>query len=163
MRFISSTLFSIAAAMASFGLLFAVPPGARAAARQASSSLSAAPPPAPLSTSAELAAASERVAKMEHTLADWPDLAKYRDANAALAAPSGSEKRVVFMGDSITESWGSADPQFFAAHAYIDRGISGQTTPQMLVRFRQDVIALRPAVVVILAGTNDIAGNTGPT
>ncbi|MGA9592927.1 MAG: SGNH/GDSL hydrolase family protein [Candidatus Acidiferrales bacterium] len=163
MRFISSTLFSIAAAMASFGLLFAVPPGARAAARQTSSSLSAAPPPAPLSTSAELAAASERVAKMEHTLADWPDLAKYRDANAALAAPSGSEKRVVFMGDSITESWGSADPQFFAAHAYIDRGISGQTTPQMLVRFRQDVIALRPAVVVILAGTNDIAGNTGPT
>ena len=114
-------------------------------------------------TSAELAAAAGRVAAMERMLADWPNLAKYRDANAALAPPSGAEQRVVFMGDSITEGWGDMDPNFFAAHAYVDRGISGQTTPQMLVRLRQDVIALQPAAVVILAGTNDIAGNTGPT
>ena len=115
-------------------------------------------------TSAELAAAAQRVEQMERTLADWPDLAKYRAADAALPTPEASEKRVVFMGDSITEIWRSVDPEFFTAHpSYVDRGISGQTTPQMLIRFRQDVIALRPAVVVILAGTNDIAGNTGPT
>ena len=107
---------------------------------------------------------AQRVAQMEQTLADWPNLAKYREANAALASPAAPEKRVVFVGDSITEGWTTLDPQFFTAHpGYIDRGISGQTTPQMLVRFRQDVIALRTAVVVILAGTNDIAGNTGPT
>ncbi|MHB8755513.1 MAG: SGNH/GDSL hydrolase family protein [Candidatus Acidiferrales bacterium] len=112
----------------------------------------------------EQAAASQRVTQMERTLADWPDLAKYRAADAALPPPEASEKRVVFMGDSITEIWRSVDPEFFAEHPfYVDRGISGQTTPQMLIRFRQDVIALRPAVVVILAGTNDIAENTGPT
>ena len=131
---------------------------------QSSQASSIAAPPAPPSTSAELAAAAERVAQMERTLADWPDLAKYRAADAALPTPEPSEKRVVFMGDSITEIWRSVDPQFFSAHpSYIDRGISGQTTPQMLIRFRQDVIALRAAVVVILAGTNDIAENTGPT
>ena len=124
----------------------------------------AAAPAAPLSTSAELTIAAQRVAQMEQTLADWPNLAKYREANAALASPAAPEKRVVFVGDSITEGWTTLDPQLFTAHpGYIDRGISGQTTPQMLVRFRQDVIALRTAVVVILAGTNDIAGNTGPT
>ena len=122
----------------------------------------AASPPAPPATSAELAAAAGRVAQMERALADWPNLAKYRDANAALTSSSDAEPRVIFMGDSITEGWGDIDPKFFAAHRYVDRGISGQTTPQMLVRFRQDVIALRPAAVVILAGTNDIAGNTGP-
>ena len=114
--------------------------------------------------STEQAAASQRVAQMERTVADWPDLAKYRAADAALPPPEASEKRVVFLGDSITEIWRSVDPEFFAEHpSYVDRGISGQTTPQMLIRFRQDVIALRPAVVVILAGTNDIAENTGPT
>ena len=121
-------------------------------------------PPAQKSTSAELAVAAERVAPMERTLADWPDLGKYRASDAALPPPEPSEKRVVFMGDSITEIWRRVDPEFFTAHpSYVDRGISGQTTPQMLIRFRQDVIALEPVVVVILAGTNDIAENTGPT
>jgi len=93
---------------------------------------------------------------------DWPKLARYREADAKLAPPAPNENRVVFMGDSITEGW-SRDPDgFFPGKPYINRGISGQTTPQMLIRFRQDVVALKPKVVVILAGTNDIAGNTGP-
>jgi lysophospholipase L1-like esterase len=95
--------------------------------------------------------------------ADWPNLQRYRDANAALGAPAPGERRVVFMGNSITEGWAKLFPQEFAGKPYIGRGISGQTTPQMLIRFRQDVVALKPAVVVILAGTNDIAGNTGPS
>lgn len=94
---------------------------------------------------------------------DWADLARYRQANAELAAPSPAEARVVFMGNSITELWARHFPTQFPGKPYIGRGISGQTTPQMLVRFRQDVIALQPRVVVILAGTNDIAGNTGPS
>lgn len=93
---------------------------------------------------------------------DWPNLKKYAVENAALGAPLKNESRVVFMGNSITEGWKNADSSFFSDHAYIDRGISGQTTPQMLLRFRQDVINLKPAVVVILAGINDIAENTGP-
>jgi lysophospholipase L1-like esterase len=95
---------------------------------------------------------------------DWPNLARYRDANAKVTSPAKGERRVVFMGDSITDLW--ADPVyggFFPGKPYIDRGISGQTTPQMLIRFRPDVIAHKPRVVVILAGTNDLAGNTGPT
>ena len=96
-------------------------------------------------------------------LKDWPNLARYREANAALAAPDKNEKRVVFMGDSITDAWSHAEyGGFFPGKPYIDRGISGQTTPQMLIRFRPDVMALKPKVVVILAGTNDLAGNTGP-
>src|SRR5690242_19627091 len=94
---------------------------------------------------------------------DWPDLARYHDDNLKITPPAKNEQRVVFMGDSITDSWD--DPiygGFFPGKPYIDRGISGQTTPQMLVRFRADVIDLRPRVVVILAGTNDLAGNTGP-
>jgi lysophospholipase L1-like esterase len=91
---------------------------------------------------------------------DWPWLAKYRDANAALPG-RGKEPRVVFMGDSITENWASKEPGFFTV-GRIGRGISGQTTPQMVARFRQDVLDLHPAVVQIMAGTNDIAGNTGP-
>lgn len=94
---------------------------------------------------------------------DWSNLQRYRDANAALGAPARGERRVVFMGNSITEGWAKFFPQEFAHKPYIGRGISGQTTPQMLIRFRQDVVALKPAVVVILAGTNDIAGNTGPS
>ncbi len=91
---------------------------------------------------------------------DFGELARYRAANEALKPPSPGEKRVVFLGDSITDSWNLAE--YFPGKPYINRGISGQTTSQMLVRFQQDVVALHPEVVVILAGTNDIAGNTGP-
>lgn len=94
---------------------------------------------------------------------DWANLGRFKDENAKLGAPTYGEIRVVFMGNSITEGWGNLSPDFFEGKAYINRGISGQTTPQMLVRFRPDVINLDPAVVVILAGTNDIAGNTGPS
>lgn len=93
---------------------------------------------------------------------DWPNLTKYQKANSELTEPSSDEKRVVFMGNSITEGWSMANPNFFSDTAYVNRGIGGQTTPQMLLRFRQDVINLNPKVVLILAGTNDIAGNTGP-
>ena len=91
---------------------------------------------------------------------DYGQLKRYREADAALGAPMAGENRVVFFGDSITDMWKLEDS--FPGKAYINRGIGGQTTPQMLVRFRQDVIDLHPKVVVILAGTNDIAGNTGP-
>jgi len=91
---------------------------------------------------------------------DFGQLARYRDANAALKSPAPGENRVVFFGDSITDIWHL--DEYFPGKPYINRGIGGQTTPQMLVRFRQDVIDLQPKVVVILAGTNDIAGNTGP-
>jgi lysophospholipase L1-like esterase len=100
---------------------------------------------------------------MQELLLDWPDLARYRTANAALPAPAPGEDRVVFMGDSITDFWSQNGNVFFPGKPYINRGISGQTTPQMLIRFRPDVIALKPKVVIILAGTNDIAGNTGPS
>ena len=96
-------------------------------------------------------------------LTDFPWLAKFKEADLKLAPPAAGENRVVFMGDSITEVWKIEGPDgSFPGKPYINRGISGQTTPQMLVRFRQDVIALQPKVVVILAGINDIAGNTGP-
>jgi lysophospholipase L1-like esterase len=91
---------------------------------------------------------------------DYGQLARYRDANATLQTPAPGENRVVFFGDSITDMWKLED--YFPGKPYLNRGIGGQTTPQMLVRFRQDVIDLHPMVVVILAGTNDIAGNTGP-
>ncbi|MFD2098710.1 SGNH/GDSL hydrolase family protein [Flagellimonas iocasae] len=93
---------------------------------------------------------------------DWPNLEKYKKANAELSAPSENEHRIVFMGNSITEGWSNANPNFFENNPYINRGIGGQTTPQMLLRFRQDVIDIDADVVLILAGTNDIAGNTGP-
>lgn len=96
-------------------------------------------------------------------LTDFGWLARYKDADAKLAPPAPGENRVVFMGDSITEGWHFDAPEStFKNKPYINRGISGQTSPQMLVRFRQDVVDLKPKVVVILAGTNDIAGNTGP-
>jgi lysophospholipase L1-like esterase len=91
---------------------------------------------------------------------DYGDLHRYHDADTALGPPASNEQRVIFFGDSITDGW-KLDESFPGDH-YINRGISGQTTPQMLLRFRQDVVDLRPDVVVILAGTNDIAGNTGP-
>jgi lysophospholipase L1-like esterase len=94
---------------------------------------------------------------------DWPWLGKFKEADLKLGSPAAGESRVVFMGDSITEGWKIEGPAgSFPGKPYINRGISGQTTPQMVLRFRQDVIALQPKVVVILAGTNDIAGNTGP-
>jgi len=91
---------------------------------------------------------------------DYGQLARYREADAALKPPAAGEKRVVFFGDSITDIWHL--DEYFPGQPYINRGIGGQTTPQMLVRFRQDVIDLQPKVVIMLAGTNDIAGNTGP-
>jgi len=91
---------------------------------------------------------------------DWPNLCRFRAADARVVAGS-TRPRVVFMGDSITENWALADPGFFDGKI-VNRGISGQTSPQMLVRFRADVVALRPRIVHILAGTNDVAGNTGP-
>jgi len=94
---------------------------------------------------------------------DWAFLSRYKDDNSKIGAPGINENRVVFLGNSITDFWINTMPEFFAGKPYIDRGISGQTTPQMLVRFRQDVIDLKPRVVVILAGINDINGNTGPS
>ena len=97
---------------------------------------------------------------------DWRSFAnvdRYAEANLKLSKVPAQDNRVVFMGDSITEGWGYFDPEFFQGSGYINRGIGGQTTPQMLLRFRPDVIELEPKVVVILAGTNDLAGNTGVT
>jgi lysophospholipase L1-like esterase len=102
-------------------------------------------------------------AELERIKTDWPNLARYRAENKKLGLPSASENRVVFMGNSITEGWKDIRPEFFTGRSYYDRGISGQTTPQMLIRFRPDVIDLKPKVVLILAGINDIAGNTGPS
>ncbi|HVU46381.1 MAG TPA: SGNH/GDSL hydrolase family protein [Terracidiphilus sp.] len=96
----------------------------------------------------------------QRLLVDFADLERFKDANAALGAPAAGENRVVFMGDSITQGWHLDES--FPGKPYVNRGISGQTSPQMLVRFRQDVIDLKPKVVIILAGTNDVAGNTGP-
>jgi lysophospholipase L1-like esterase len=110
----------------------------------------------------EMADALQDLIRHDLRMRDWPELARYHDANEGLP-PTVSAPRVVFIGDSITDSW--QQPQFgsfFSNPQYVDRGISAQTTPQMLVRFRPDVIALDAKVVVILAGTNDIAGNTGP-
>ena len=119
---------------------------------------------APLPSGPEVAAALTRLMANDARLRDWPQLGRYREQNRTLAKPASGESRVVFMGDSITDAW----PQprfgdFFTKNtSYVGRGISGQTTPQMLIRFRPDVINLQPKAVVILAGTNDIAGNTGP-
>ena len=120
------------------------------------SSLAQAPPGSPAAQSLE----KWRESQWSMLRDDFGELARYRAADAALKSPAPGEHRVVFMGDSITDIWRIED--YFPGKPYINRGISGQTTPQMLVRFRQDVIDLQPQVVVILAGTNDIAGNTGP-
>jgi lysophospholipase L1-like esterase len=101
-----------------------------------------------------------RQSKIPIFMNDYGQLARYRDANSALKPPAPGENRIVFFGDSITDGWKLAD--YFPGKPYVNRGISCQTTPQMLVRFREDVIDLQPKAVVILAGTNDIAGNTGP-
>lgn len=94
---------------------------------------------------------------------DWANLKKYQKDNEKYTYPLKGEQRVVFMGNSITEGWLNQRSDFFKNKNYINRGISGQTTPQMLIRFKQDVVDLKPAVVVLLAGINDIAGNTGPS
>ncbi|HZL11448.1 MAG TPA: SGNH/GDSL hydrolase family protein [Prolixibacteraceae bacterium] len=94
---------------------------------------------------------------------DWANFERYRSDNEKIGMPQTDENRVVFMGNSITDGWITNCPDYFSDNPYVDRGISGQTTPQMLVRFRADVINLKPVVVTILAGTNDIAGNTGPS
>ena len=94
---------------------------------------------------------------------DWANLNRYNNDNTLLQPLDLGQKRIVFMGDSITEFWSELYPDFFAGKHYVNRGISGQTTPQMLIRFRADVINLNPSLVVILAGVNDIAGNTGPS
>src|SRR5688500_1664117 len=105
---------------------------------------------------------AQKAIEEERLRNDWPWLQKFASANARLAAPAAGEDRVVFMGNSIFEVWARHFPTTFPGKPYINRAKGGQTTPQMLVRFRQDVIAIKPKVVVILAGTNDIAGNTGP-
>lgn len=122
----------------------------------------AAPPPA-VPNCPELASALQALMRNDARLRDWPQLGRYREANRLLGPPAGGQARIVFMGDSITDLW--QQPRhgaLFQERSYVNRGISGQTTAQMLVRFRPDVIDLKPSVVVILAGVNDIAGNTGP-
>jgi lysophospholipase L1-like esterase len=111
----------------------------------------------------DCALAKEKLSRVERRLNDWAELNRFAEANAKLALPKKGENRVIFIGDSITDSWDDGGfGEFFPGKPYINRGISGQTTPQMLLRFRQDVIALNPKTVLIHAGTNDIAGNTGP-
>jgi lysophospholipase L1-like esterase len=120
--------------------------------------------PATGSVSAPVAVVSaqdKEIARMKAQMDDWAQLARYRAADLAL--PGMEDGRVVFFGDSITDSWVSNGGKFFPGKPYVNRGVGGQTTPQMLVRFRQDVVDLHPDAVVILAGTNDIAGNTGPS
>ncbi len=119
------------------------------------------PPPAPTPEAKPLTALERyRQSKIPIYMNDYGQLARYRDANDELKPPAAGDNRIVFFGDSITDGWKLAD--YFPGKPYVNRGISGQTTPQMLVRFREDVLDLQPKAVVILAGTNDIAGNTGP-
>ncbi|MGH9310434.1 MAG: SGNH/GDSL hydrolase family protein [Vicinamibacterales bacterium] len=154
MRITAASVF-VVLIFASLSAQQPAPPSAAAPAQ------AAAPPSMP--SGPEIAAALTRLMNNDARLRDWANLTRYREANRSLGAPKAGETRVVFMGDSITDAW----PQprygdFFAVNtSYVGRGISGQTTPQMLIRFRPDVIDLKPKVVVILAGTNDIAGNTG--
>ena len=104
-----------------------------------------------------------RIATTQAENSDWANLGYYEKRNRELDLPDENEKRIVFMGDSITEEWGNLYPEFFSGNYYINRGIGGQTTPQMLIRFKPDAIDLKPYAIIILAGTNDIAGNTGPS
>jgi lysophospholipase L1-like esterase len=124
----------------------------------------AAPTPSPSPSPDPCADVKAQTARAETRLRDWPALARYSEANSKVVEPLSKEQRVVFLGDSITDSWDDAKfGGFFPGEPYLDRGISGQTTPQMLIRFRADVIDRKPKVVLLLAGTNDLAGNTGPT
>lgn len=101
--------------------------------------------------------------RVHRLLMDWAGLTHYGSEDAEIRAPKPGEDRVVFLGDEITENWGKGEAQFFPGKPYFNRGIVHQTSPQMLVRFRQDVISLHPKVVIIQAGTNDLAGYTGPS
>lgn len=106
---------------------------------------------------------ADRYSRMAKRLTDWPDLARYRDDDSSLGAPKPGEPRVVFLGASITDFWGRKYGEFFPGKPYINRGISGQVTSQLLVRFQQDVVQLKPAAVILAdAGANNIAGNAGP-
>jgi lysophospholipase L1-like esterase len=148
------SVFKIAAPLLAASIIFASGLHAQAPAEA---------PAKPACDCAELTEAKTRLDGAEKRLNDWPNLARYREANAQVAARAKDEKRVVFMGDSITDMW--VQPRFgafFPGKPYIGRGIGGQTTPQMVLRFRADVLALQPKVVVILAGTNDLSANTGP-
>ncbi len=107
-------------------------------------------------------ALKKRLEFEHHLLMDWAGLNRYGSENTELKPPKPGQTRVVFLGDQITEHWGQGEEKFFPGTAYLNRGISGQTTPQMLVRFRQDVISLNPKVVVIQGGTNDVTGQMGP-
>jgi len=129
----------------------------------APSTASQAAPAAPAQAAEAVTQLQTELQNAQKRLQDWPNLARYHDADEKVPPPGPGENRVVFLGDSITDNWGSKYGKFFPGEPYINRGISGQTTPQMLIRFWPDVVALGPKVVVILAGTNDIAGNTGPT
>ena len=113
-------------------------------------------------SAATIAMLEQRLSAYRHLLSDWAGLTRYGSEDSEIKPPAAGESRVVFIGDQITEFWGRGTSGFFPGRPYFNRGIGGQTSPQMLVRFRQDVIALKPAVVVIQAGTNDIAGVTGP-
>jgi lysophospholipase L1-like esterase len=108
------------------------------------------------------AALEQRLEAQRRLLTDWAGLIRYGSENTELPTPKPGEDRVVFLGDEITENWSQDAAKFFPGKPYLNRGVKGQTTPQMLVRFRQDVIALKPKLVVILAGMNDIASLTGP-
>src|SRR5262245_3554080 len=107
-------------------------------------------------------ALEQRLEAQRHYLMDWAGLIHYGSENTELPKPKSNENRVVFLGDEITERWGQGAAKFFPGKSYFNRGIKGQTTPQMLVRFRQDVIKLQPKAVVLLAGSNDLASVTGP-
>jgi lysophospholipase L1-like esterase len=114
------------------------------------------------SSAAKIQELEDRLARQHRLMVDWGGLTRYGSDNSELKPPKPGENRVVFLGDQITEEWGAADGAFFPGRPYLNRGIRGQTSPQMLVRFRQDVIALKPKAVVIQAGINDLAGVTGP-
>src|SRR5436189_1976121 len=114
----------------------------------------------PVPTPLDLAGEKQRADRLQARLNDYANFARYREANSKLPPPAKDEQRVVFMGDSITDGW-KLD-QYFPGAPYVNRGISGQTTSQMLLRFRSDVIDLHPRVVVVLAGTNDLSANTAP-
>ncbi len=111
---------------------------------------------------ATVAALEQQLAAQRTRLWDWADLIRYGSENTELPKPKADETRVVFLGDEITENWGRGGTKFFPGKPYLNRGIKGQTSPQMLMRFRQDVIKLKPEVVIIAAGSNDLASVTGP-
>ncbi len=116
-----------------------------------------------LLTSFGFSQSQTQIDSLQKILKDWANFNRYKNENAKLILTYSNKNRIVFMGNSITEEWMRFQPEFFSDNRYINRGIGGQTTPQMLIRFRLDVIDLRPTAVVILAGINDIAENTGPS